>query len=100
LKITLDLPDREYTGDNGRDIHGAPNGFPDCEQCGDELYGTVVKLTTIGWLHAGECVDKALTDPTTAWKTIAQHVAKYPSKHSASTIRAVITNLLEGHPTA
>jgi hypothetical protein len=96
MKITLDLPEAEYTGDGGRDEDGAPIGFPDCEQCGGELYGTVVKLATVGWLHAGECVDKTLADPTAAWKTIAQHVAKYPSKHSAATIRAVITNLLEG----
>ncbi|MFD9249570.1 hypothetical protein [Streptomyces bottropensis] len=96
MKITLDLPEREYTGDNGRDTDGAPIGFPDCEQCGDELYGTVVKLTPIGWLHAGECVEKALADPKTAWANIARHVAKYPSRHSAATIRAVITNLVEG----
>jgi hypothetical protein len=94
LKITLDLPERQYEGDNGRDADGAPNGFPDCQICGDELYGTVVKLHTIGWLHAGECVDKALGDPSQAWATIARHVAKYPSRHSASTIRAVITSLL------
>lgn len=95
MKITLDLPERQYEGDNGRDEHGAPNGFPDCDQCGDELYGTVVKLAPVGWLHADGCVEKALADPKTAWKTIAQHVAKYPSRHSTSTIRSVITELLK-----
>lgn len=96
MKITIDLPDRQYEGDNGRDEDGAPNGFPDCDQCGQELYGTVVKLAPVGWLHAQECVAKALADPKTAWLTIAQHVARYPSRHSASTVRAVITNLLKG----
>lgn len=94
MKITLDLPDREYTGDNGRDEHGAPNGFPDCTQCGDELYGTVIRFAPVGWLHPA-CLEKAVGDPEVAWKTIAEHVAKFPSRHSASTVRAVITELLK-----
>lgn len=95
MKITLNLPEREYTGDNGRDQDGAPNSFPDCAHCGDELCGTVVNLATVGWIHAEGCLEKALADPQHAWWTIARHVAKYPSRHSASTIRAVLGELLK-----
>lgn len=109
MKITLDLP--EFTVDPA-DGHGDPYyDAGDCAGCGYERSGVMVKLVPHGWLHTeppheGEksclqtVVDGIQTaalaiDPQTAWKTVAQHVAKYPSRHSASTIRAVITELLK-----
>ncbi|MFC8267775.1 hypothetical protein ACFUIZ_18890 [Streptomyces cinereoruber] len=103
MRITLDLPEYDASDSalNGIDPEtGAPNSFPDCDYCGEELSGTAVKLIPFGWLHAEGCLQKAADGltrigPRTAWLTVAQHVAKYPSRHSASAIRAVITELLK-----
>ena len=103
MKITLDLPEYDASDYNLTGIDpetGAPNGFPDCARCGQELSGTAVKLLPFGWLHSEGCLQKvadtlAQIGPRTAWLIVAQHVAKYPSRHSASAIRAVITELLK-----
>jgi hypothetical protein len=100
MKITLDLPefDASDASVTGRDPEtGAPEGFDDCALCGEELSGTAVKLLPYGWLHAEKClqaaVDRTQGAYSTAWLTVAQHVAKYPSRHSATTIRAVLQNV-------
>lgn len=105
MKITLDLPEYDATDAFlGIDPEtGAPQGHADCDGCGQELSGAVVKLVPLGWLHADGCLQRAvdkLRDLTArdAWLTVAQHVAKYPSRHSASTIRAVITELAKARP--
>jgi hypothetical protein len=109
VKITLDLPEFTLSDSDG---YGDPDYHPGvCAGCGYERSGTMVKLVPFGWLHTepeheGEksCLQKVVDgiektalaiDPVTAWKTVAQHVAKYPSRHSASTIRAVLTQLLK-----
>ncbi|MER6249437.1 hypothetical protein [Streptomyces griseorubiginosus] len=109
MKITLDLP--EYTVDPS-DGHGDPYYDPGiCAGCGSERAGVMVRLAPHGHLHAtppheGEqsCLQKVVDGiaenalrfgPRAAWSSVAEHVAKYPSRHSASTIRAVITELLK-----
>jgi len=105
VKITLDLP--EYTVDPS-DGNGDPYYHPgDCENCGSERSGTMVKLIPYGWVHAEppsegqkSCL-QAIVDnlphigAQTAWLVVAQNVAKYPSRHPASVIRAVINELLK-----
>lgn len=110
MKITLDLPEMTVSDSDG---HGDPYYDPGvCVRCGYERSGTMAKLVPHGWLHTtpeheGEksCLQQIVDgieknalaiDPRTAWKTVAGHVAKYPSRHSASTIRSVITELLKG----
>lgn len=110
MKITLDLPEYKVDPSDG---YGDPYYHPgSCASCGDERSGVMAKLEPFGWLHTvpahdGEksCLQKVVDgiaknalaiDPRTAWKTVAGHVAKYPSRHSASTIRSVITEILKG----
>ena len=105
MKVTLDLPERDYSGHPGYEPDGSLSSNPSCAGCGEELYGLTVRLLPYGWLHAEReedsegktcqelAVDKLLADPRTAWPAVARHVAKYPSKHSVSTLRAVITEL-------
>ncbi|MGW2740539.1 hypothetical protein ACWC4D_40900 [Streptomyces sp. NPDC001288] len=105
MKITLDLP--EFTVDP-TDGHGDPYYDPGvCVGCGYERSGTMAKLVPHGWLHTeppheGEtsCLQKVIDGlpqigPRAAWLAVGQHVAKYPSRHSTATIRAVITELLK-----
>lgn len=105
MKITLDLPERDYRGHPGYEPDGSLSSNAPCAGCGDELYGLVVRLLPYGWLHAEreedaegktcqeKAVEKLLADPRTAWLVVARHVAKYPSKHGVSAIRTVITEL-------
>jgi hypothetical protein len=109
LKITLDLP--EYTVDPAEGYADPYYDPGECAGCGHERSGVMVKLAPHGYLHAeppheGEksCLQKVVDQvernalqfgPRAAWSSVAQHVAKYPSRHSASTIRAVITELLK-----
>lgn len=104
MMIQLSLP--EFRLDPG-DGYMDPSYDPGlCAGCGDERYGLMVKLAPVGWLHAededGEvtCLQKAIDafatpDPKRAWVGVARHVAKYPSRHSASTLRSVITTLAD-----
>lgn len=105
MKITLDLPEITLTGSEG---YGDPYYDPGvCASCGYERTDTMVKLLPFGWLHTvpeheGEksCLQKHVDNlqeigPRAAWLVVAQHVAKYPSRHSASAIRAVLTELLK-----
>lgn len=103
MKIELNLPEfkvEQYSYDTDGSI--SDEGL--CDGCGNERYGLMVKLVPIGWLHAededGEvtCLQKAIDaivtpEPAHAWLAVARHVAKYPSQHSASTLRSVITTL-------
>jgi hypothetical protein len=109
MKITLDLPEHRiepyFTGDP--DIYDGA-----CAGCGEERYGLVVRLHPLGWLHAEKeegtdgqtcqekAVEKLLADPVTAWTGVARHVAKYPHRHDAATIRAVLRALADAlsHP--
>lgn len=110
MKITLDLP--EFTVDPS-DGYGDPYYDPGvCGACGYERTGTMAKLAPHGWLHTEpahegqqSCLQQVVDamqknawniGPRAAWVAVGQHVAKYPSRHSAATIRAVITNLMEG----
>lgn len=101
MKITLNLPEIDTDSITGIDYEtGAPDPAPDCTMCGQELTGTAVKLLPYGWLHAEGCLQKLVDSlgrigPQAAWLVVAQHVAKYPSKHPASTIRAVLTELMK-----
>lgn len=103
MRITLDLPEFTISPDdhNGYEADtGAPLPFADCDFCGEERTGVMVKLVPFGWVHAEGCLQK-LTDqltqigPRAGWLAVAQHVAKYPSRHSASAIRAVIEQLMK-----
>lgn len=103
MKIELNLPDfrvEQYEYPETGIV--ADEGV--CAGCGDERYGLMAKLAPVGWLHAEDeyggvtCLQKAFDrlvtpDPAHAWLTVARHVAKYPSRHSASTLRSVITTL-------
>ncbi|MEU5322938.1 hypothetical protein AB0G67_40240 [Streptomyces sp. NPDC021056] len=105
MKITLDLP--EHTVDPS-DGYNDPYYDPGvCGNCGYEKSGTMAKLVPYGWVHTeppheGEksCL-QAIVDnlpqigASAAWLVVGQHVARYPSRHSASTIRSVITELLK-----
>lgn len=103
MRITLDLP--EFTIDpndhNGfEDETGAPLPFADCDFCGEERSGVMVKLVPFGWVHAVGCLQKLADQltkigPRAGWLAVAQHVAKYPSRHSASAVRAVIEQLMK-----
>lgn len=105
MKITLDLPEydaRQYL----YEVDGSITPYGNCTGCGDELYGLVGRLHPTGWVHTekeeGEdgktCLEKAVdqitSDPVVGWQAVAAHVAKSPSRHTASTVRAVITELL------
>lgn len=101
MKIELHLP--EFTADSSG--YMGPDYNPGlCDGCGNERYGLMAKLLPFGWLHAEDedcevtCLQKAVDslaapDMTGAWVAVAQHVAKYPTKHSAATIRSVISEL-------
>ncbi|MFF1574822.1 hypothetical protein ACFVWR_18945, partial [Leifsonia sp. NPDC058292] len=109
VKIALDLP--EFTVDTSVGYADPYYDPGTCASCGYERSDTMAKLVPFGWLHTvpeheGEksCLQKVVdgiqknawgVDPSTAWKTVAQHVAKYPSRHSVSEIRAVITALMK-----
>ncbi|WNI19123.1 hypothetical protein [Actinacidiphila sp. ITFR-21] len=105
MKVTIDLPERDYSGHPGYEPDGALASNAPCAGCGEELYGLAVRMLPFGWLHAEReedaegktcqeaAVEKILADPRTGWLAVAAHVAKAPSAHSAATIRAVITNL-------
>jgi hypothetical protein len=105
MKLTLNLPGFEVIPPEywpgGDDEHDP--GL--CAGCGAERYGQMAKLHPVGWLHAEDedgkttCLQKAIDalaapDMTTAWTTIARHVAKYPSRHDAATIRTVLRELV------
>ncbi|MYZ37507.1 MULTISPECIES: hypothetical protein [unclassified Streptomyces] len=105
MKVQLDLPEfrvEQYTHHENGNV--TDEGL--CAGCGLERYGLMAKLHPVGWLHAEDedgnptCLQKAIDkltapDPATAWTTVARHVAKYPSRHDAATIRAVIRELLQ-----
>lgn len=105
MRIQIDLPDFDDPGHREYDTDGyayAPGACPVCEY---ELNGLTARLHPLGYVHAeqqdGEtgptcleqAIEKLLTDPRNAWLTIAEHVAKAPSKHPAATIRAALTAL-------
>jgi hypothetical protein len=100
MRITLDLPDItiDPSDDGGRDEYGAPYGLPDCPHCHAEYDGQMVK-TADGLVHE-RCLKGWLSrrDERDAWKALAAQVAKYPSRQSASTVRAVIQALLDMQP--
>lgn len=100
MKITLDLPDITVNPneDGGRDQHGAPYGLPDCPHCHTEYDGRMAK-TADGLVHE-HCLKGWLSrrDERDAWKVLAAHVAKQPSRQSAATLRAVIQALLAMQP--
>lgn len=103
MRITLDLPEFKLDDTDPNDPYFNP-GL--CAGCGNERWGQMARLHGVGWLHAededGEttCLQKAIDnlaapDMTTAWTTIGLHVAKYPSRHDAATIRSVIRQLVQ-----
>lgn len=103
MKIELNMPEFRveqfgYAADGSLTDEGL------CAGCGDERYGLMAKLAPVGWLHAEDedggvtCLQKAIDafvtpDPARAWLSVARHVAKYPSRHTVSTLRSVITML-------
>jgi len=105
MKITLDLPEYQNPGHCEYAVDGYDHVTKLCAGCGDELYGLTVRLLPYGWLHAEReednegrtcqelAVEKLLADPRTAWVSVGKHVARYPSKHTSATVRAVITEL-------
>ncbi|HEY5834930.1 hypothetical protein [Streptomyces sp.] len=105
MKITLDLPEYDNPGHREQHADGYDNTPGLCPVCGYELRQMTARLQPIGWVHAQldddetgptcleQAIEKVLADPRAAWLSIAQHVAKYPSRHNAATIRAALTNL-------
>ncbi len=102
MRITLDLPEITIgpDEDGGRDEHGAPHGLPGCPNCRTEWDGQMVKAVD-GLVHE-RCLARWLSrrDERDAWKVLAAQVAKYPSRQSASAVRAVIQALLAMQPPA
>ncbi|WP_405676747.1 hypothetical protein OG292_19150 [Streptomyces sp. NBC_01511] len=102
MRITIDLPEItiDPSDDGGRDTDGAPHGLPDCPHCRAEYDGRMAK-TTDGLVHE-RCLTGWLArrDERDAWKVLAAHVAKFPSRQSASAVRAVVQALLDMQPTA
>lgn len=100
MKITIDLPDItiDPNDDGGRDQDGAPHGLPDCPHCHTEYDGQMV-TTTDGRVHA-RCARGWLSrrEEREAWRAVAAQVAKYPSRQSASAVRAVVRALLDMQP--
>lgn len=101
MKITFELP--EY--DNDWQLRRFDLGHPHpvvrwCHVCVKSTGGPMVRFTQ-SWWHVG-CLEDAFAwqavqdSVLSAWILIAMDVAKYPSKHSASEIRAVIQNLIAG----
>lgn len=104
VTIQISLPDHTVLppGDGPFDHYSDP-GL--CAGCQYEQHGRMIRLHPHGWFHAENedggrtCLEKELAgiqqggreDP---WVAVAKHVAKYPSKHTVSTLRSVITNLL------
>lgn len=107
MKITLDLPEYKNPGHCEAEVDGYDHSTGLCAGCGDELYGLTVRMLPLGWLHAEAiednegktcqelAVEKMLADPRTAWVSAGKHIARYPSRHSTSTLRAVITELVK-----
>lgn len=105
MKITLVLPEYDNPGHCESEVDGYDHRTGLCAGCGDELYGLTVRMLPLGWLHAEReednegktcqerAVESLLADPRTAWLSVAKHVARYPSRHSTSTLRAVLTEL-------
>ena len=105
MKIQLDLPEYNNPGHCEYEVDGFDHRANPCAGCGDELYGLTVRMLPFGWLHAEaiednegktcqeKAVEKLLADPRNAWVGVARHIAKYPSKHSVSTLRAALTEL-------
>lgn len=101
MRITLDLPTVtiDPSDDGGRDEDGAPYGLPDCPHCHTGYAGVMVR-TVDGLVH-DSCVNAWLSrrDERDAWRVVAGHVARFPSRQSASAVRAVIRALLDMQPT-
>ncbi|MGW1468468.1 hypothetical protein ACWCPT_29500 [Streptomyces sp. NPDC002308] len=97
MRITIDLPTVTInpSDDGGRDEDGAPYGLPDCPHCHQEHSGEMVR-TADGLVH-DRCANGWLSrrDERDAWRTLAAHIAQFPSRQSASTVRAVIRALLD-----
>lgn len=105
MKIQIDLPVHDNTGYGELHADGFDNTPDLCPVCEYELNGLTARLHPLGYVHAAlqegdtgpTCLDKAieklLADPRNAWITIAEHIAKAPSKHPAATIRAALTTL-------
>ncbi|MGX1483403.1 hypothetical protein RKD45_002479 [Streptomyces griseus] len=97
MRITIDLPTFtiDPSDDGGRDADGAPYGLPDCPHCHTEYNGQMVK-TADGSVHE-RCVNGWLSrrDERDAWKVLASQIARFPSRQSASAVRAVIRALLD-----
>lgn len=100
MKITIDLPEItiDPSDDGGRAPDGAPHGHPDCPHCHTEYDGQMVS-TTDGRVHE-RCVRSWLSrrEERDAWRVVAAQVAKYPSRQSASALRAVLRALLDMQP--
>ncbi|MEU1433995.1 hypothetical protein ABZ438_07840 [Streptomyces sp. NPDC005786] len=99
-RITLTLPTItiDPDDDGGRDADGAPYGLPDCPACRHEYEGVMAR-TLDGLVHE-HCLKGWLArrDERDAWKSLAALIAKYPSRQSAATVRAVIRALLDMQP--
>ncbi|NED79945.1 hypothetical protein G3I76_07520, partial [Streptomyces sp. SID11233] len=76
----------------------APYALPDCPHCHTEYDGRMAK-TAYGLVHE-RCVDAWLArrDERDAWRVLAVHVARFPSRQSAAAIRATIHALLAMQP--
>jgi hypothetical protein len=100
MRITLDLPTVtiDPSDDGGRDQDGAPYSPPDCPHCHTEYSGDMVR-TVDGLVH-DRCVNAWLgrRDERDAWRVLAAHVARFPSRQSASAVRAVVRALLDMQP--
>ncbi|MGV2914609.1 hypothetical protein [Streptomyces alfalfae] len=100
MKITIDLPDFpiDPSDDGGRDEDGTPHGLPDCPHCHTEYTGQMVS-TADGRVHE-RCARAWLSrrDEREAWRAVAAQVARYPSRQSASAVRAVVRALLDMQP--
>lgn len=100
MRITIDLPEITICphDDGGRDEDGAPRGLPDCPHCHIEHDGQMVS-TADGRVHE-RCARAWLSrrEEREAWRVVAAQVAKYPSRQSASAVRAVVRALLDMQP--
>lgn len=100
MKITFELPEYDNAWQLSRFREDGRPVRRWCYGCAKSTDGPMVRFAR-SWWHVS-CLEsafawKAVQDSVlAAWIHIAIDVSRYPSKHTASEIRAVIQNLIAG----
>lgn len=100
MKITFELPEYDNAWQLSRFREDEGPVIRWCHACAKRTNGPMVRFARLWW-HVS-CLEetfawRAVQDSVlSAWLLIAIDVARYPSKHTAAEIKAVIQNLIAG----